>query len=57
MKKPINRDGDTLELKKTIRNESHNQKNRSKDTEQFGMLPNSTKSTTIAVSPTRRCEK
>ena len=51
------RDNDTHKNQETIRNKPHNQEYRSKDTDQTGMLPNTTKSTTNTLPPTRRHKK
>ena len=51
------RDNDTHKIQETIRNKPHNQEYRSKDTDQTGMLPNTTKSTTNTLAHTRRRKK
>ena len=47
------RDNDTHKVQEIIRNKPYNQEYRSNDTYQTGMLPNTTKSTTNTLPPTR----
>ena len=51
-KQPI-RNSDTHKIQEAIRNESYNQEHRSEDTNQTGMLPNTTESTANTLPHTR----
>ena len=55
--RPIRNNKDTYEIQETIRNKPHYQECGGENTDKTGVLPNTTKSTTNAITPTRRRKK